>query len=83
MEWNFQKIIKVEPRDNFTIYIEFEDGRCGIKDMSPLLQKGVFKPLQDPDFFNQVVLNEEIGAPSWPNGVDLAPDSLYENLLSQ
>ena len=79
MEWDFQKIIKVEPRPDYKLYVEFEDGRKGIKDMSALVNKGVFKDLKDPNIFKQVNISK-LGAPTWPNGIDLAPDSLYETL---
>jgi len=78
-EWNFQKVIKVEPRDNYQIYVEFDDGKSGLVDLSGSMQGEVFEPLQDPDFFQKVTV-DDWGAPCWPNGLDLAPDALYENL---
>ncbi|OQY11578.1 MAG: hypothetical protein B6I31_04690 [Desulfobacteraceae bacterium 4572_19] len=44
----------VKPKLKYEIYIEIEDGRKGIFDMKPYLNKGVFKELQDVHYFNQV-----------------------------
>ncbi|MDE3090934.1 MAG: DUF2442 domain-containing protein [Chloroflexota bacterium] len=38
---------------------------------------GVFKPLEDLDFFRQVKVDPEGGTLIWPNDVDLDPDVLY------
>lgn len=77
--WNFQKVTKVEPKDNYKIYVEFDDGNNGIVDLSDNLWGEVFEPLKDPEFFKQVTL-DDWGAPCWPNGADIAPDKLYEQL---
>jgi hypothetical protein len=39
----------------------------------------MFEPLRDPDRFAEVSL-DEFGAPCWPNGADIAPDAIYEDL---
>ncbi len=38
---------------------------------------GVFAPLKDKAFSQQVRLCREGGTIEWPNGVDLCPDVLY------
>ncbi len=39
--------------------------------------RGVFEPLRDPVFFAKVALDEELGTISWPNGADVAPETLH------
>lgn len=39
---------------------------------------GVFEPLKEPAFFAQVRVDPEFGTIAWPNGVDFAPEPLYE-----
>ena len=39
----------------------------------------VFEPLRDPALFRQVSV-DEFGAVCWPNGADLAPDAMYEEI---
>jgi hypothetical protein len=38
---------------------------------------GVFRPLEDPEYFRQVQVDCEAGTIVWPNGVDFCPDVLY------
>ncbi len=38
---------------------------------------GVFRPLENLDFFRRVTVDEEAGTLVWPNGVDFCPDVLY------
>ena len=39
---------------------------------------GVLEPLREPAYFAQVRVDPESGTVAWPNGVDLAPEPLYE-----
>ena len=70
---------RVEPRPGYRLYVEFSDGTAGEVDLSERLFGPVFLPLRDEAFFQRVTL-DEFGAPSWPNGADLAPDALYQVL---
>jgi hypothetical protein len=38
----------------------------------------MIQPLKDPAYFARVFL--EYGAPTWPNGSDMAPDALYDDM---
>lgn len=59
----------------------FNDGSSGIVDVSALVNgqnAGIFGALRDPSFFAQASL--DCGAVAWPNGVDLAPDTMYKEI---
>ncbi len=64
-----------------TLRLRFADGVEGTVDLTGDLWGEMFEPLQDPAYFAGVRLDED-GAPSWPNGLDLAPDALYEDLTA-
>ncbi len=38
---------------------------------------GIFAPLSDPAYFGSVELDEELGTIVWPNGADMAPETLH------
>jgi len=48
------KIVSVEPLDDYKILLTFSNNEKRIKDMKPYLDKGVFKKLKDKNFFNSV-----------------------------
>jgi hypothetical protein len=63
--------------------LRFEDGASGELDLSREEWKGVFAPLADPDYFKKVELDEELGTIVWPNGADIAPETLYRLVTEQ
>src|SRR5271165_4950201 len=56
----------------------FSDGTVGDVDFAAEQWTGVLEPLNDPDFFALVTVDTESGTIAWPNGIDLAPEPLYE-----
>ena len=56
----------------------FSDGTVGDADFSAQRWTGVLEPLNDPSYFAQVELDAEAGTIVWPDGIDLAPEPLYE-----
>jgi len=76
MYWDV-KVVK--PKPNYKIYVETEDGRKGIFDVSPYIERGMFKELKDINYFNQVGIL--FGAVTWPNEQDIAPETLIDEML--
>ncbi|MEG4445550.1 DUF2442 domain-containing protein [Microcoleus sp. AT9_B5] len=77
-------ISSVQPLENYQLYIKFEDNQEGVVDISQLIEfTGIFAPLQDLTYFNQVKLNPEWGTIYWENGADLYPDVLYSIVTNQ
>lgn len=62
------------------IHLCFEDGSEGEIDFSVRTWRGIFEPLRDPSYFGQVELDEELGTIVWPNGADIAPETLHDRL---
>ena len=75
MYWDV-KVVK--PRSDYKIYVEIDDGRKGIFDVSPYLDRGLFKELKDINYFNQVSILS--GAVTWPNEQDIAPETLIAEM---
>jgi len=76
--WRIQAV-SVLP--NLQLAITFRDGLTGIADFSAIeksARPGVYAPLAKTDFFSQVQI--ELGVPTWPNGADIDPAWLHENL---
>jgi len=68
--------------DGYRIELTFSDGAGGIVDLTNRIvgRGGVFAPLENPEFFRQVALDNELGTIVWPNGVDFCPDLLYDRV---
>jgi hypothetical protein len=75
MDWDVKT---VKPLRNYRLYIELVDGRRGILDMTPYLEHGVFRELQDVAYFNRVGLLH--GAVTWPHEQDIAPETLLAEM---
>ncbi|MDR2988397.1 MAG: DUF2442 domain-containing protein [Nocardiopsaceae bacterium] len=56
----------------------FSDGTAGDVDFSAERWTGVLEPLNDPAYFALVTVDPDAGTVAWPNGIDLAPEALYD-----
>jgi hypothetical protein len=71
-------IITVEVVGDFRLRLTFDDGTVGEVDFTDRQWFGVLEPLGDRDYFSRVLVDPEVGTIAWPNGIDLAPEPLYE-----
>lgn len=69
-------VTHAEYRGDFKIHLVFHDGTEGTLDFTEWLVGPIFEPLHDRDFFRRFFL--EAGTLVWPNGADIAPETLYE-----
>ena len=72
-------IVGVTVVAEYRLRLTFEDGTVGEVDFNGREWRGVFEPLRDPGFFARVAVDPESGTITWPNGVDMAPEPLYES----
>ncbi len=70
-------VTAVEVTGDHRLRLSFADGTVGELDLSSRQWRGIFKPLRDPDYFRQVRVDPELGTIVWPNGADIAPETLY------
>ncbi len=79
--WNMNEVKRIEYKSNYVYFVEFDDGSNGDVDFSEYIGKGpVFEPFRELEFFQRATI--EGGTISWPNGVDIAPETLYEKLIA-
>lgn len=69
-------VVKAKHVSGFIIATHFNDGAEKHVDISQWFKGPVFRALKDPKFFAKFFI--EGGTLAWPNGVDIAPESLYE-----
>lgn len=72
------RVVSVEALPSFRLRVRFADGLVGEADLYALIHSpkaGVFSALADPARFAEVGL--EMGAVTWRNGLDLAPDAMH------
>jgi hypothetical protein len=74
------RIVEVEARPGYRVWIRFTDGTAGEVDLSDLVGKGVFASWEQEGAFERVFIDEETGTIAWPGDIDLAPDALYRDV---
>ena len=74
------KVTSLEKLGGFRLRVRFNDGSGGIHDFGAMTRESgsMLEPLRDEAFFARVFL--EFGAPTWPNGFDIAPEWLRREM---
>jgi len=71
------RVINVKPAFDFQLELTFSDGEMRVFDMKPYLNTGLFVQLKNEAVFSSVICT--MGTIQWENGLDLCPDTLYED----
>ncbi len=74
-------VLTAEYRGDHKVHLVFHDGIEGTVDIGQWLDGPVFEPLKDRAFFQRFFI--EAGTLVWPNGADIAPETLYESIKSK
>ncbi len=74
-------VIRAEYRGGFRIHLTFNDLCERTVDFRPWLEGPVFEALKDPAYFREFFVDG--GTVVWPNGADIAPETLYKVAASQ
>jgi hypothetical protein len=72
---------KAEYCGEYLIKLTFNDGVEETIDFAQWLDGPVFEPLKDVGYFQRFFL--EGGTVTWPNGADIAPETLHESAKSR
>jgi hypothetical protein len=76
------KVTHLERLGGFRLRIRFSDGSEGVHDFTAMVNEpgSMLLPLRDEAYFARVFL--EFGAPTWPNGFDIAPEWLRREMAA-
>jgi hypothetical protein len=74
------KLQEAKYQGDYRIWLRFDDGIEGEVDLENELWGDVFLPLKDKARFSEFLVDEELETIVWPNGADLAPEFLYQQL---
>lgn len=75
MDWD---VVNVRPAAPRTLAVRFADGLSGTIHIPPSFCTGVFEALLDDAAVEQAIIDH--GVIVWPNGLDLAPDTMYREI---
>ncbi|MDQ7840805.1 MAG: DUF2442 domain-containing protein [bacterium] len=70
-------VVRAEYGGGYRIHLTFNDGLEKTIDFWQWLEGPVFEPLKAPDYFRRFFIDG--GTVVWPNGADIAPETLYEH----
>jgi len=80
----YSDVTEVRYLEGYKLEIVFESGKRGIVDFQGYIKKGgVFNRFSDMEYFKQVQINKELGVLCWPDGVDVAPETLYSEATGE
>ena len=75
MYWDLLEVQPIAPRE---LAVKFADGLSGVLFVDASFCTGVFAPLCDDQWVAQAQVQD--GVLVWPNGLDLAPDTMYHEI---
>lgn len=73
-------VVEARYVEGHVVWLRFRDGTIGEIDLTPALKGPVFEPLAAPAVFRQFTLHPEFHTLVWPNGADIAPEFLHDNV---
>ena len=69
-------VIRADYRGEYRLHLRFNDGSEKTVDFRDWLQGPVFEPLRDTAYFRRFFIDG--GTVTWPNGADIAPETLFD-----
>jgi hypothetical protein len=73
-------VIEARYLGDYKVWLEFNNGRKGVVDLSDELHGEEMEPLRDRDRFAQFYLDYGLASIAWLDGQDFTPEFLYERL---
>ena len=72
--------MEAEYVSGYVVKLKFRDGTVGEIDLEAELTGPMFEPLRNLEIFRQFHVDPEFHTLVWPNGADLAPEFLHQNV---
>jgi len=69
------EVVRAEYRGQYRIHLTFNDSSEKTVDFTCWLNGPIFEPLKDISYFRRFSVDG--GTIAWPNGADIAPETLY------
>ena len=69
------RVVRLTPQPDHRLLLEFQNGETRLFDLSPWLDKGVFRALRNNPAFAEASVVD--GSVEWPGEIDLSYDTLY------
>lgn len=82
MSFRRAKITACEPHDDYTLWIQFDDGLAGEVDLKYLVGQGVFASWNSIEFFKSVYVDKKTDTVVWDEDIDLDPYVLRDTIIS-
>lgn len=76
------QVIEARHIKDYRVWMRFQDGIEGEIDLKNELWGEMFEALKDISVFQKLRVDPELHTIVWPNGADLAPEFLYQQLRS-
>jgi hypothetical protein len=67
-------VIAFQILPDYKIRVTLSNGKEGVFDVTPYLNRGVFKELKDYNYFSRARI--EFGTITWPNEQDFSPETI-------
>jgi len=72
------KLIKVEPKENFNLYVKYSDGVSGEIPCVDMLKKDEYSGIREWDSFKEVRIDSETNDITWQNNVSICKNAVYK-----
>jgi len=73
-------VLEAKHVHDHVVWVRCRDGRSGEVDLGPVIWGPVFEPLKDIEYFKRFTLDPMFHTLTWPNGADVAPEFLHDNV---
>jgi hypothetical protein len=73
-------VVEARYLGDYKVWLEFNDGRKGVVDLSDELHGDEHTPLRNRELFSTFYLDYGLASIAWLEGADFAPEFLYEKL---